>query len=142
MLKSSTRYRLILAASILTVLVAACGAPSAADSISISATPMVVATRSIPQEVQPVEVAPADGNEPTSVDLRLPEAGQQAVARARADLAQRLGVSPENIELLSAQHRVTAKASVDGAGWHISLISGEQRYSYQVNAAGRLSFVQ
>lgn len=142
MLKSSTPYRLVLVSSIGLTLVSACAAPSAERPVESVATSTVAIIRPAPQQAAPVAVAPADTNEFTAVDLRLPDAAQQTVEHARADLAQRLGMSPESIEILSAQQRVVSRPGSNVGGWLIHMIAADQRYQYQVLADGTLRFVQ
>ena len=89
--------------------------------------------------------APNQNSQPTASAAGIPAAAQPAVDRARADLAQQLGVAVEMIEILGVrqQYRSTGTSDSPGRadGWQIQLATGNIRYSYHVDAHGKLSRV-
>lgn len=81
--------------------------------------------------------------QPTTSIAGIPAAALPAVDRARADLAQQLGVDTGTIEVIGVrqQYRPTGASDSPGQvnGWQIQLAVGGTRYSYRVDAQGKLS---
>jgi hypothetical protein len=92
--------------------------------------------------VQSGAIAPAVEREPAAISGEVPKAARNAVARARADLARRLGVEENTIEIVTVEPRLKQSGASDipaqTNGWTIGLASGSTRYRYQVDAQGKL----
>ena len=89
---------------------------------------------------------PAQPRQPTTSIVGIPAAALPAVERARADLAQQLGIATETIEVLGVQQRYRPSAPSDSPGqadgWQIQLAAGGTRYSYRVDAQGKPSRIR
>lgn len=88
------------------------------------------------------DVPPRADNEPTHGSDAIPAAAQSAVAKATADLAQRLGVGADQIETLGVT-RLMKPGGVNDApatpiGWSIRLGVGGDVYAYTVDMRGVL----
>ena len=98
---------------------------------------------------QPAPRAPSGPNprdrerQPSATIAGIPADARPAVDRARADLAQRAGISVEAVEVLAVRRQYRASGTSDSPGrtdgWQILLAAGDARYGYRVDAQGKLS---
>jgi len=145
------RYRLFVL-TILTVLVGVWGAGCAADdtgTIAIGESPVPGTPTA---ELQPTTSVPTPSAKPT-VDLVPPEA-QDVVALAREDLAERLEVDRETIEVIAVEAVEWSDASlgcpepgqmyaqVVTPGFRVVLETGGERHLYHTNTGRSLAFCE
>src|SRR4029079_2577667 len=102
------------------------------------------ASTTTPASTPSADVAALDERSSTRVPSDA-AAARAATDRARADLAQELGVAQSTIEVLGVQPRYGASTTSDNAGppngWNIRLGVGENVYLYQVDGRGALKQV-
>jgi hypothetical protein len=107
-----------------------------------AAQPQVTAATATPPARTPqAAIAPRDDRRRTA-QATLSDAGRAAADLALADLAQQLGVSQAQIEVLGVQPEYGAAGKSDRAatsnGWRIRLAVAQDVYHYQVDARGVL----
>jgi hypothetical protein len=72
----------------------------------------------------------------------IPAAAQLALDRARAHLAQQLGVAADTIEVLGVQKQYKSTGASESPGqangWRIRLAAGNSVYTYWVDPQGKL----
>ncbi|MBC8078009.1 MAG: hypothetical protein H7Y32_18165 [Chloroflexales bacterium] len=110
--------------------------------ITRTPTSSPVATQEAAMPPERRDVPRADDNERTGRPAIIPAAVQHAVAQATADLAQRLGVGADQIEMLGVTRLYKPSGVTDGPGgpigWSIRLGVGSDVYKYTVDVRGTL----
>jgi hypothetical protein len=131
--------------------------PEATMSASVTASPerkpiptpvLFTAPTIMPSSSSPPAdsaVAPVDQRKPAPSMALVPATAKPAVERARADMAQRLGVAADTIEVVGVQQLFTSSGASDSpgqaSGWRIRLAAGNAAYIYQVDAHNKLRLI-
>ena len=125
-------YRLSIFGIVMITLLAGCAAPAAQSQATAGPT-------APPVRPPPTAIAPRDERRPAAPSS---DAARAAADRALVDLAQRLGVSQAEIEVLGVQPIYRGSSNTDSAGasngWRVRLGVTGNEYLYQVDARGAL----